>query len=70
MPHSYWNLPLLSICIKRLGVPERWAWLLALSGKDWWRMANRPQASAAMTIAWFKEQGLVSLADRYEALKP
>jgi RNA-directed DNA polymerase len=43
--------------LQSLGVPERWAWLLALSGKGWWRMANSPQASAAMTIAWFKEQG-------------
>ena len=56
--------------LQSLGVPERWAWLLALSGKGWWRMANSPQASAAKTIAWFKEQGLVSLADRYVALKP
>jgi RNA-directed DNA polymerase len=56
--------------LQSLGVPEWRAWLLALSGKGWWRMACTPQASEAMTIAWFKEQGLVSLVDRYVALKP
>jgi RNA-directed DNA polymerase len=56
--------------LQSLGVPEWRAWLLALSGKGWWRKAGSPQASEAMTIAWFKEQGLVSLVDRYVALKP
>ena len=56
--------------LQSLGVPEWRAWLLALSGKGWWRMAGSPQASEAMTIAWFKKQGLVSLVDRYVALKP
>jgi RNA-directed DNA polymerase len=56
--------------LQSLGVPEWRAWLLALSGKGWWRMAGSPQASEAMTIAWFKEQGLVSLVDRYVVLKP
>jgi RNA-directed DNA polymerase len=56
--------------LQSLGVPEWRAWLLALSGKGWWRKAGSPQASEAMTIAWFKERGLVSLVDRYVALKP
>jgi RNA-directed DNA polymerase len=36
------------------GVPEWRAWILALSGKGWWRMAGSPPAHEAMPIAWFK----------------
>ena len=43
------------------GVPQWRAWLLALSGKGWWRMAGSPQASEAMTIAWFDKLGLIRL---------
>jgi RNA-directed DNA polymerase len=50
------------------GVPEWRAWLLALSGKGWWRMAGSPQAAEAMPNAWFKQQGLVSLTERYATL--
>jgi RNA-directed DNA polymerase len=56
--------------LQSLGVPEWRAWLLALSGKGWWRKAGSPQAHEGMTVAWFKKQGLVSLVDRYVALKP
>ncbi|MHB1391184.1 MAG: group II intron reverse transcriptase/maturase [Thermoleophilia bacterium] len=55
--------------LKKLGVPEWRAWRLALSGKGWWRMSGSPQANEAMTIAWFKDQGLVNLSERFEALK-
>jgi RNA-directed DNA polymerase len=48
------------------GVPEWRAWILALSGKGWWRM--RPSATEAMTIKWFDQQGLVSLAGHHAAL--
>ncbi len=50
------------------GVPEWRAWLLALSGKGWWRMAGSPQASEAMPNAWFKSIGLVALVDHHAAL--
>lgn len=50
------------------GVPEWRAWVLALSGKGWWRLAGSPQAAEAMTIAWFNRQGLVSLANHHAAL--
>ena len=56
--------------LQSLGVPAWRAWLLALSGKGWWRKAGSPQAQEGMTVAWFKKQGLVSLVDRYVALKP
>jgi RNA-directed DNA polymerase len=50
------------------GVPQWRAWLLALSGKGWWRLAGSPQATEAMTIAWFERQGLLSLANHHTAL--
>jgi len=56
--------------LQSLGVPKWRAWRLALSGKGWWRKAGSPQANEAMSIAWFREQGLVSLTERYAALQP
>jgi hypothetical protein len=37
-------------------------------GEGWWRMAGSPQAQEAMTVAWFEEQGLVSLTHWYAEL--
>ena len=54
--------------LRGCGVPERRAWILALSGKGWWRMAGSPPAAEAMTIAWFDRQGLVSLTGHHFAL--
>jgi RNA-directed DNA polymerase len=56
--------------LQSLGVPEWSAWILALSGKGWWRKSGTPQASQAMSIAWFKAAGLVSLSERYAELQP
>lgn len=56
--------------LQSLGVPEWSAWRLALSGKGWWRKSRTPQANQAMTIVWFKTQGLVSLFERYAELQP
>jgi len=47
------------------GVPEWRSWLLALSGKGWWRMSGSPQANEAMPLQWFEKIGLISLANRY-----
>ncbi len=55
--------------LKSLGVPEWRAWILALSGKGWWRMSGSPQANEAMSNAWFQEQGLLSLSHRYATLQ-
>jgi len=55
--------------LQNLGIPEWSAWILALSGKGWWRKAGAPQAQQAMNIAWFRAQGLVSLSERYVELK-
>jgi RNA-directed DNA polymerase len=56
--------------LRSLGVPEWSAWMLALSGKGWWRKAGTPQANQAMNNAWFRAQGLVSLSERYAGLQP
>ena len=56
--------------LQSLGVPEWNAWILALSGKGWWRKSGTPQAHQAMSIAWFRAQGLVSLSERYAELQP
>lgn len=37
--------------LQSLGVPEWRAWILALSGKGWWRMAGSPPAHEAMDLA-------------------
>ena len=55
--------------LQSLGVPEWRAWILALSGKGWWRKALSYQATEAMTLAWFAKQGLIPLTYRYLALQ-
>jgi RNA-directed DNA polymerase len=60
-----------TICdfLRRRGVSPRNAWLTALSGKGWWRLAGTPSANQAMSNQWFEELGLVSLVQRYETLQ-
>ncbi len=54
--------------LHRLGVPTWRAWIGALSGKGWWRLAASPPASEGMSLAWFDSLGLQSLVRRYEQL--
>jgi RNA-directed DNA polymerase len=54
--------------LQELGVPQWRAWLLAGSGKGWWRMAGSPQACEAMTIEWFDRQRLTRFSQYYQAL--
>jgi RNA-directed DNA polymerase len=60
-----------TICdfLHRQGVSLRNAWLTALSGKGWWRLAGTPSANQAMSKQWFEELGLVNLVQRYETLQ-
>jgi RNA-directed DNA polymerase len=51
------------------GVPEWRSWLIAGSGKGWWRMAGSPQATEAMPIRWFTEHGLYALVAHYQKLE-
>jgi RNA-directed DNA polymerase len=55
--------------LTQLGVPKNQSWTTAACGKGWWRMAQTPAASHAMSNQWFRNQGLVSLTDRYLALQ-
>ena len=45
--------------LMNLGESESSAWMLALSGKGWWRLADTPQAHRAMRLGWFKDTGLI-----------
>jgi RNA-directed DNA polymerase len=51
-----------------MGVKEYQAWILASSGKGWWRLSGAPQVHEAMNLAWFKNQGLISLEELYLSL--
>lgn len=51
------------------GIPEWRSWLMALSGKGWWRRAGSPQANDAMSKEWFDKQGLINLTGRYLELR-
>ena len=55
--------------LQALGVPEWRAWLLASSGKGWWRLAGSPQACEAMKVEWFDRLGLIQCSQYYKALK-
>ncbi len=55
--------------LQSLGVPHWRARNMAASGNGWWRKALSYQATEAMTLAWFQEQGLVPVTDRYLALQ-
>jgi len=48
----------------KLGIPEDWGGCLAFSRKKYWRLANTPQINKALGLAYWREQGLVSLVDR------
>lgn len=48
-----------------LGIPEKWAGCIAFSRKGYWRLANTPQINKAIGLAYWREQGLIRLIDRY-----
>lgn len=48
-----------------LGIPEDWARCIAFSRKRYWRLSNTPQVNRALGLKYWKEQGLVSLVERY-----
>jgi len=51
--------------LRSRGLVEWQCWILALSGKGWYRLANTPQASEAMNLKWFEQIGLFSLSANY-----
>ncbi|MBK1671583.1 hypothetical protein CKO28_26675, partial [Rhodovibrio sodomensis] len=52
------------------GVPPPEARKLAGSGRGWWPLANTPQATRAMSQAWFDRHGLTALVALYKAVTP
>jgi RNA-directed DNA polymerase len=52
-----------------LGVREDSAWMLASSGKGWWRLADTPQAHRGMSLSWFKQIGLIVPDEFYLTLQ-
>jgi len=54
--------------LRQLGVPEWRAWITALSGKGWWRLAGAPSSHEGLSDAWLSSLGLVSLTVRYQQL--
>jgi len=51
--------------LRSRGLVEWQCWILALSGKGWYRLSNTPQASEAMNLVWFEQIGLFSLSANY-----
>jgi hypothetical protein len=47
--------------LENMGVKKWQSWILALSGKGYWRKSNCPQANQAMCNDWFEAQGLYNL---------
>lgn len=52
-----------------LGLSREWARLIACSRKGYWRLSNTPQMNKALGLAYWRAQGLVSLSERYNALR-
>lgn len=54
--------------LRSLGVPNWQSWILALSGKGWWRKSGCPQVHQAMNLKWFEQIGLYNLSINYGLL--
>ena len=54
--------------LKRSGVATWQSWILALSGKGYWRKSGCPQAHQAMGLKWFEAQGLYNLSLNHKLL--
>ncbi len=55
--------------LRRLGIWERPARLLASSGKGWWRKAASRQAACGMSTTWLRAHGWTPLVERFDALQ-
>ncbi len=55
--------------LKSLGVPNWQSWILALSGKGWWRKSACPQVHQAMSLKWFEDLGLFNMSNKYALLQ-
>jgi len=55
--------------LQRMGASPSLAHRVASSGKGWWRLSLTRAVHQAMSQEWFATQGLVSVADKYDALQ-
>lgn len=55
----------IAVFLWKLGCKRDHAWAVAASGKGWWRKAKTQATHRAMDLAWFQEQGLRSMHDRW-----
>ena len=53
--------------LQRLGISVHQSWILAQSGKGWWRLSLAWQSAQAMSLDWFRKMGLVSLSRKVSA---
>ena len=60
--------------LKERGIETWQSWIIALSGKGWWRKSSSPQVHQAFNLQWFREQNLFELSLHLEkfnnSLKP
>jgi len=63
------NVYTIKLFLSKLGIKDRYAWLIAKSGKGWWRLSNLPPTNKAMGLNWFNDLGLFCLALNYDKLK-
>lgn len=54
--------------LQERGVPEWRSWILAGSGKGWWRLSGSPSVQEAMNDQWFRDRGLLSLSAKFGLL--
>lgn len=52
--------------LKKQGVETYQSWIIALSGKGWWRKSSAPQLHQAMNNSWFREHNLFNLSLNYD----
>ncbi|HPE86216.1 MAG TPA: group II intron reverse transcriptase/maturase [Bacteroidales bacterium] len=55
--------------LKKQGIPSWQSWILALSGKGWWRRSGCPQAHQAMNLDWFERLGIYNMSENYEKFR-
>ena len=55
--------------LRKLGMETKRSWLVALSGKGWWRLSNSPAINEAMNKEWFATNGYYSLTANYTRYK-
>ena len=53
----------------QLGISTEWASLISGSRKKYWRLSKTPQLNKALGIAYWRNQGLCSLVDKFDEFR-